>query len=72
AMVPSLALTELGVRGSVSIFVIGLYFDRSGMGHDGVEMAVLTAATVIWLVNLIIPAILGTFFVFSLKFFRKN
>ena len=35
------------------------------------ELAILASSTVLWLVNLIIPAILGTFFVFSLKFFRK-
>jgi len=71
AMVPTVALTELGIRGSVSIFVIGLYFDKFGSGNTDIELAILTAATVIWLINLIIPAILGTFFVFSLKFFRK-
>jgi hypothetical protein len=71
ALVPSIALTELGVRGSVSIFVIGLYFKKFGMGDPDAELAILTSATVLWLVNLIIPAIMGTFFVFSLKFFRK-
>jgi uncharacterized membrane protein YbhN (UPF0104 family) len=71
AMVPTVALTELGIRGSVSIFVIGLYFDKFGAGNTDIELAILTAATVIWFINLIIPAILGTFFVFSLKFFRK-
>jgi uncharacterized membrane protein YbhN (UPF0104 family) len=71
AMVPSIALTELGIRGSVSIFVFGFYFRKFGIGNGDVELAILTSATVLWLVNLIIPAILGTFSVFSLKFFRK-
>ena len=71
ALVPSIALTELGIRGSVSIFVISLYFKKFGFGDGDTELAILTASTAIWLVNLIIPAILGTFFVFSLKFFRK-
>jgi len=71
AMVPSIALTELGIRGSVSIFVIGLYFSKFGIGNIDTELAILTSSTVLWFVNLIIPAILGTFFVFSLKFFRK-
>jgi hypothetical protein len=34
-------------------------------------MIILAASSVLWLINLAIPAILGTFFVFSLKFFRK-
>jgi len=71
AIIPSVALTELGVRGSVSIFVIGLYFTRFGIGDNGTEMAILASSSVLWLINLIIPAIFGTFFVFSLKFFRK-
>lgn len=71
AMVPSIALIELGIRGSVSIFVIGLYFKKFGIGNGDSEMIILAASTAIWFVNLVIPAILGTFFVFRLKFFRK-
>jgi len=70
-LVPSIALIDLGIRGSVSIFIIGLYFQKSGFNPGDSELAILTSSTVLWLVNLIIPAILGTFFVFNLKFFRK-
>lgn len=70
-LVPSIALIDLGIRGSVSIFIIGLYFKKSGLNPADMELAIITASTVLWLVNLIIPAILGTFFVFNLKFFRK-
>jgi len=70
-LVPSIALIDLGIRGSVSIFVIGIYFQKSGINSSDIELAILTSSTVLWLVNLIIPAILGTFFVFNLKFFRK-
>jgi uncharacterized membrane protein YbhN (UPF0104 family) len=70
-MVPSIALIDLGIRGSVSIFIIGLYFKKYGFNPADTELAILTSSTVLWLINLIIPAILGTFFVFNLKFFRK-
>ena len=70
-IVPSIALIDLGIRGSVSIFIIGLYFKKSGLIPADTELAILTSSTVLWLVNLIFPAILGTFFVFNLKFFRK-
>jgi hypothetical protein len=70
-MIPSIALIDLGIRGSISIFVIGLYFQKYGFNSGDTELAILTSSTVLWLVNLIIPAILGTFFVFNLKFFRK-
>jgi uncharacterized membrane protein YbhN (UPF0104 family) len=71
AMVPTVALVELGIRGSVSIFVISLYFKRTGMIDSGTELAILASSSVLWLINLVVPAILGTFSVFSLKFFRK-
>lgn len=70
-VVPSIALIDLGIRGSVSIFIIGLYFKKYGLIPADTELAILTSSSVLWLVNLIIPAILGTFFVFNLKFFRK-
>jgi hypothetical protein len=71
ALVPSIALAELGIRGSVSLFVIGLYYDKIGRAGSETEMIILAASSMLWLINLAIPAILGTFFVFSLKFFRK-
>jgi len=71
ALVPSIALAELGIRGSVSIFVIGLYYDKIGRSGESMEMIILAASSVVWLINLAIPAVIGTFFVFSLKFFRK-
>lgn len=71
AVVPSIALADLGIRGSVSLFVLGLYFAKAGLSTNELNMAVITASTLIWLVNLILPAVLGTLFVFNLKFFRK-
>lgn len=71
AAIPSFALTDLGVRGSVSVFVITQYFQKYGGYADTVPLAVFTASSVLWLINLILPAILGTLFVFSLKFFRR-
>lgn len=70
-LVPSVALVDLGVRGSVSLYVIGMYFSRHDPGIPYSDLAILAASAMIWLINLVIPAILGTFFVFQLKFFRK-
>ncbi len=71
AVIPSVALTDLGIRGSVSLFVIGLYFTNYRTGFPDTSLAIVTASSVLWFVNLVLPAVLGTFFVFSLKFFRK-
>jgi hypothetical protein len=71
AVVPSIALIDLGIRGTVSVFIIGLYFRNAGFQPGFADIDILTSSSVLWFVNLIIPAILGTFFVFNLKFFRQ-
>jgi len=35
-------------------------------------VAVIVTVSLIWFINLIIPAILGSLFVFNLKFFDRN
>ena len=72
AIIPTIALTEIGVRGSVSIFLFAYYFKLMGSMSADYELAVASASTALWLVNLVIPAFAGAIFVFSLKFFRKN
>ena len=59
---PTITIAEIGVRGSVAIFVLGLFSSN--------DIAILSSTTLLWLINLIIPAIIGSFFIFSLKFFR--
>ena len=71
AIVPTIALTELGVRGSVAIYIIGTYMAFHGGATEDLAAAILSAATLIWTINLAFPAIIGTFFVFNLRFFRR-
>ena len=61
AVVPSIALSELTVRGSVA-----LYFLSPAAANPA---AILAATSVLWLINLAIPAILGALSVF---YFRLN
>jgi hypothetical protein len=69
--IPTIALAELGIRGSVSILLITRFLTYYGGGPDEPSLAIFTASSLIWFINLIIPAVLGTFFVFRLKFIRK-
>ena len=71
AVIPTIALTELGVRGSVSIFIFALYFENLGNWSGNASLAVFSASGLLWLVNLAFPAFLGILFVYSLCFFRK-
>jgi len=69
-LIPTIALSELGVRGSVSLFVFSLYLQPLEMWSDNIEFGVVTAASVLWLMNLALPALFGLIFVYSLRFFR--
>jgi hypothetical protein len=63
SVIPTIALTEIGVRGSVAIYFFGFLSEN--------VIGIMTAAFTLWIINLVIPAIIGTLFVYQLKFFRK-
>lgn len=71
-LIPTIALTEIGVRGSVSLFVFRHHFELLGLWNQEMAVMVVSASTILWLFNIILPAIAGTFFIFNLKFFRKT
>lgn len=61
---PSLDLFDIGVRS-----VTASYFFSFVTSHD---VAVIACTASIWLINIIIPAILGSYFVFKLNFFGNS
>jgi len=63
SIIPTIAITEIGVRGSVSLFLFSL------VSHNIV--GILSATFVMWVINLLLPALIGTIFIFTLRFFRK-
>ena len=63
SIIPSIAITEIGVRGSVALFLFGLVSSNT--------VGILSSAFVMWVINLLLPAMLGTIFIFTLKFFRQ-
>ena len=64
AIVPTVALLELGVRGSVAVAVFALVTDRAE--------AVLFASSLLWLINLIIPSTIGALLLTRLDFIRNS
>lgn len=70
AAIPTVALAELGVRGSVSVFLFGLISVSGGL-EAGDTLAVVSASTLIWFINIAIPSLAGVLVVFRLKFFRR-
>ncbi len=61
---PSLDLLDVPVRATAAATVFAY--------ATGQQIAIIAAFSSIWLINLIIPAILGSVFIFKLKFFDRN
>jgi uncharacterized membrane protein YbhN (UPF0104 family) len=61
---PSLDLLDIGVRSFTAAHLF-LYITNQ-------QIAIIAAVSAIWLINLIIPAILGSVFVLKLKFFDRT
>jgi hypothetical protein len=56
----------------VAIYIFGFYFEQASMSCQKSDLGVLAASTLLWIVNLGLPAIAGTIFVFRMNFFRKG
>jgi hypothetical protein len=63
-VLPSFTVAELLTRGNISLYFLHYYSDNSG--------AILAASTGLWLLNLIIPAVLGYFFILRKNFFKTK
>jgi hypothetical protein len=61
---PSLDLLDVPVRATAAATVFAYV--------TGQQIAIIAAFSSIWLINLIIPAILGSVFIFKLKFFDRS
>lgn len=70
-VIPGFSLADIGIRGSVSLFILGFYFSNHQLDSGSYTLAVLSISSVIWLMNILFPAILGSFGIFQMKFFRK-
>ena len=70
-IIPSIALAELGIRGIISIFIFNILWANALLGDD-IETSLVSATSLLWLINLAIPAIIGGLFIFKLRFLRKS
>ena len=59
AVIPSIALTELGIRGNVCIYLFQNFSDNT--------IGMLAATTGIWLLNLIIPSVIGSLLIIRMR-----
>jgi hypothetical protein len=64
AVVPTIALAELGFRGKLSLELFGLLSSNT--------IGIIATAAGVWIINLIIPAITGTLFILGIRIFRNK
>ncbi|WP_308421183.1 lysylphosphatidylglycerol synthase domain-containing protein [Filimonas zeae] len=63
AIVPSIPIAELGVRGNASLQLFGLLSTNT--------IGIIATAAGIWSINLILPSLAGSLFILGIKLFRK-
>lgn len=64
AIVPSIALVEVGIRGEVSLQLVGLFTANS--------LGILLTSVSVWLINLVIPALMGSLLILKIKVFSQE
>lgn len=70
-IVPFITITEIAVRGSVSIMIFEEWLIMNEINYS-YGMMVFTASSLLWIFNIAIPAIIGLFLTYNLKFFRNK
>jgi len=63
ALIPTTMLLELGIRGSLSIFFLGMFTENN--------LGIILATTFLWIINLAIPSVAGSVFLIK-KIFEKR
>ncbi len=64
AIVPTIALAEVGVRGEVSLLLFTLVSSN--------KLGIVSASAAIWFINLVIPAIIGSLLFLGIKIFSDK
>lgn len=64
AIVPSFAIADVGIRGKVALGIAGLFSTNS--------VAIFAGTVGIWLLNLVVPALIGSLFLLTIKIFKDR
>lgn len=64
ALVPTIALAELGLRGQLAVLLFGIASANT--------LGIILTASGIWLINLVVPALAGSLFILGVKLFRNK
>lgn len=69
--IPTVVYTEIGIRGSLSVYLFGILLYVTGSPEYDFQFAVSFASVLVWIVNIVLPAIIGSLYFHRLKFFKK-
>lgn len=69
-IIPFITITEIAVRGSVSIIIFEKWLSINNISTSMSAM-VFSASSLLWIFNIALPAIIGLLLTYRLKFFRK-
>ena len=63
AIVPTIPIAELGIRGQFGIYLFGIFSSNT--------VGIISGLALIWVINVIIPALIGSLLVLSVRVFGK-
>jgi hypothetical protein len=61
AIVPSIAIAEIGIRGETALFFL--------LPLSSNQLGIVSSTVLLWFVNLIIPALVGCLFVYRIRLY---
>lgn len=64
AVIPTIALAEIGFRGEIMLKLVGLF--------SGNSLGIVLASVTMWIINLILPALAGTMFMLRIRVFQTR
>ncbi len=64
AVIPTIALADLGIRGQASLELFGLFSSN--------KLGIITASAGIWCINLVFPALIGSILIAGIKIFDNK
>lgn len=70
-IIPFITITEIAVRGSVSIVIFEKWLEMNGISTSFGVM-VFSASSLLWIFNIAVPAVIGLFLTHRLNFFRNK
>lgn len=63
AVIPTIALADLGIRGQASLELFGLFSTD--------KLGIIAASAGVWCINLVLPALIGTILIAGIKLFDR-